>query len=179
MKKLGYFLITIGFLAGALVAVVDESKIQWFNFSGAIIFGVVGIIAVRLHEHKRSRSDRRLAMSWQDVKNSLSRIVENISQLNKEKKSINVYDMRERIDEIFAEDLASFVEARESLSHVHGLQVYADVMSHFASGERYLNRAWSASADGYLDEVTACLDGAQVQFLEAHNKVRQLGDPAN
>jgi len=110
MKKVGYFLITIGFLAGALVAVVDESKIQWFNFSGAIIFGVVGIIAVRLHEHKRSRSDRRLAMSWQDVKNSLSRIVENISQLNKEKKSINVYDMRERIDEIFAEDLASFVE---------------------------------------------------------------------
>jgi hypothetical protein len=87
--------------------------------------------------------------------------------------------MRQRIDELFAEDLATFVEARESLSHIHGLQVYADVMSHFASAERYLNRAWSASADGYLDEVTAYLDRAQVQFVDALNKVRHLRDLNN
>lgn len=179
MKKLGYLLITIGFLVGALVSVLDESKIQWFYFSGALVFGIVGIIIVRLHEHKRGRSEKKLAAYLQNVKNSLSDIVENINQLNAEKQSINVYDMRQRIDELFAEDLATFVEAREGLSHVHGLQVYADVMSHFASAERYLNRAWSASADGYLDEVTAYLDRAQVQFVEAHNKVRQLGDSAN
>ncbi|MCK5430921.1 MAG: hypothetical protein KAI94_15690 [Anaerolineales bacterium] len=179
MKKSGYLLITIGFLAGALVAVLDESKILWFYFSGALVFGIIGIIVVHLHERKSGRCEKRLATYLQDVKNSLSSIVENINQLNAEKQSINVYDMRQRIDDLFTEDLATFVEARESLSHIHGLQVYADVMSHFASAERYLNRAWSASADGYIDEVSIYLDRAQVQFVDALNKVRHLRDLNN
>ena len=44
MKKLGYVIITIGFLAGALVAVLDESKVQWGYFSGALILGIVWLI---------------------------------------------------------------------------------------------------------------------------------------
>jgi len=47
-------------------------------------------------------------------------------------------------------------------------------MGYFASGERYLNRVWSASADGYIDEVAAYLDKAQLQFSEALGKVRYL-----
>jgi len=49
-------------------------------------------------------------------------------------------------------------------------------MSHFASGERYLNRVWSASADGYIDEVSAYLEKAKLQFSEALEKVRNLKD---
>lgn len=176
MKKLGYLIITIGFLAGALVSVLDELKVQWSYFSGALILGAVGIILVRLHEKKNVRSEEKLAMNLQDIKTSLTGIVENMTQLNAEKQSINAYDMRHRVDELFSEDLTTFVEARESLAHVHGLQVYANVMSHFASGERYLNRVWSASADGYVDEITAYLDKAQVQFAEALDNIRQLKD---
>jgi hypothetical protein len=47
-------------------------------------------------------------------------------------------------------------------------------MSCFAAGERYLNRVWSASADGYVDEVNAYLDKAQAQFAESLDKVRRL-----
>ena len=54
------------------------------------------------------------------------------------------------------------------------LAVYADVMSHFATGERSLNRVWSASADCYGDEVTAYLEKAQSHFAQALQKVRQL-----
>lgn len=179
MKKLGYVIITIGFLAGALVAVLDESRVQWGYFSGALILGVVGIILVHLHEKKNSRSEKKLAMNLQDIKTSLTHIVENMTQLNAEKQSINAYDMRHRVDELFSEDLTTFVEARESLAHAYGLQVYANVMSHFASGERYLNRVWSASVDGYVDEITAYLDKAQVQFAEALDNIRQLKDSAD
>ena len=75
-------------------------------------------------------------------------------------------------------DLTTFAEARESLAHAHNLQVYADVMSHFASGERYINRVWSASADGYVDECMTYLDKAQVQFAEALQIVSGLDAPA-
>ena len=33
-------------------------------------------------------------------------------------------------------------------------------MSEFAAGERYMNRAWSASADGYVEEAASCIDQA-------------------
>ena len=39
-----------------------------------------------------------------------------------------------------------------------GLAAFADVMTAFASGERSINRAWSASADGYFDEAESCLE---------------------
>jgi hypothetical protein len=94
--------------------------------------------------------------------------------LNAEKASVNTYDMRDRIDDLFADDLSTFVEARESIAHTHSLTAYADVMSSFAAGERYLNRVWSASVDGYIDEVNAYLDKALTQFIETDHKVRQL-----
>ena len=34
----------------------------------------------------------------------------------------------------------------------------------FAAGERYLNRVWSASVDGYIDEVRSFLVLARTQF---------------
>jgi hypothetical protein len=110
----------------------------------------------------------------QALEASLSRIVENINQLNAQKDSIDTYDARHRIDELFADDLAAFVNKRESIAHVYGLSAYADVMSCFAAGERYLNRVWSASADGYADEVNAYLDKAQAQFADSLDKLRRL-----
>jgi hypothetical protein len=58
--------------------------------------------------------------------------------------------------------------------HVFGMQNYADVMSNFAAGERYINRVWSASTDGYADEVNLYLDRALSQFREAHEHFHGL-----
>ena len=174
MKKLGYVMITVGFLAGALVAVLDETNVQWAYFTGTIVLGALGILIVRLSLHRDSRSEQKISVNLQDIEVSLSRIVENIDSLNAQKQSINPYDIRHRIDELFTEDLTTFVQARETLAQVHGLQAYADVMSHFASAERYLNRVWSASADGYINEVATYLDKAKVRFSEALRKVRRL-----
>ena len=179
MKTIGYLLITFSFLAGSLLAVVDKLNVQWCYFLPAIFMGAVGIFLVHRHERATSRSEKKLTANLQDIKTSLTRVVENLTRLNTEKQSINPYDMRHRIDKLFGDDLTIFADARESLAHAHSLQVYADVMSHFASGERYLNRVWSASADGYVDEVTAYLDKARIQFAQALDKVGRLKDPAN
>jgi hypothetical protein len=55
--------------------------------------------------------------------------------------------------------------------HLFGLQTYADIMSHFATGERYINRVWSASADGYDDEADAYLKRAAGQFDAAKQQL--------
>ena len=70
------------------------------------------------------------------------------------------------------EDLTRFVDARESIAHVYGLAAYGDVMSSFAAGERYLNRVWSASADGYIDEVNTYIEKAREQFTDCLSKIQ-------
>jgi hypothetical protein len=57
--------------------------------------------------------------------------------------------------------------ARESMKNLFGLQAYADAMGAFAAGERYINRVWSASTDGYVDEAHNYLDRSTQQFREA------------
>ena len=81
--------------------------------------------------------------------------------------------MRHKIDELFLEDLNNFVEARESISHAYSVQAYADVMSHFAAGDRYLNRVWCASADGYVDEVNEYLEKSLEQFEDSKKKLEE------
>lgn len=168
-------MITFGFLAGTLAAIVNTDKVLWHYFAASLVVGAVGIVLVRISLHKVSRAEGKLADNMQSIETSLSRIVDNITQFNKEKHSIDTYEIRHRIDELFIEDLDTFIQARESIAHIYGLATYADVMSCFAAGERYLNRVWSASADGYIDEVNTYLDKAQEQFTESLDKVKSLG----
>jgi len=174
MKKLGFLIITVGFLAGSLAAVVDEATVRWGYFIVALFAGAVGIALVHFGQRQESRAEGKLTSNIRSIETSLSRIVENMSRLNEDKHSINTYDVRHRIDELFVEDLNIFVQTRQSIAHTYGLGAYADVMSCFAAGERYLNRVWSASADGYIDEVNAYLDKAQAQFVDSLEKIRQL-----
>ena len=49
-------------------------------------------------------------------------------------------------------------------------------MSHFAAGERYINRVWSASADGYDDEAETYLKKAAGQFDEAKQQLLKAAE---
>ncbi len=174
MSKLGYAMIALGFLAGALAAVVDEDAVRWEYFAGALFVGAAGVVVAWLGRHQQAREGGKLAANMQAIEDCLSRIVDSTKKLNAQKQSINTYDVRHRIDQLFTDDLTMFVEARQSIAHVHGLQAYADVMSSFAAGERYLNRVWSASADGYIDEVNTYLQKAQEQFARSLSRIEQL-----
>jgi hypothetical protein len=79
--------------------------------------------------------------------------------------------LSECIGREFPRDLDAFVQARESVAHRFGLQAYAEVMNPFAAGERYLNRVWSAAADGYLDEALEYIGRAREQFHTAHDNL--------
>jgi hypothetical protein len=107
----------------------------------------------------------------EQIETSILNIIKNLKELNDQKETINTYDIRHKVDELFLEDLNAFVEARESISHTYGIQAYADVMSHFAAGDRYLNRVWCASADGYIDEVNENLEKSLEQFEDSQKKL--------
>lgn len=174
MKQIGLLLISVGFLAGSLAAIVDTDHVRWGYFSAALAVGIAGVFVARSGHHKIHKSEEKLSENVRIVETSLANIVRNINTLDSEKQDINTYDVRFRIDELFLDDLAGFVGARESIAHRYGLTTYGQIMSSFAAGERYLNRVWSASADGYIDEVNTYIEKARDQFTESLKRVRDL-----
>ena len=174
MKLLGFLIVTVGFIAASLAAVVDVDTVKWLYYIPALAFGIAGVVIIKIDDHKHNKTEHHVAGKIETVEGSLERIVTNIKQLDSEKGNIYTYDVRHRIDELFVNDLESFVDARQSIGHRYGLAAYGEVMNSFAAGERYLNRVWSASADGYIDEVNTYIEKSKEQFIDSLDKIKNL-----
>ncbi|KAA3616016.1 MAG: hypothetical protein DWQ05_09665 [Calditrichaeota bacterium] len=177
MKTIGYLLLTAGVLGGSLISVLEVLEVNWINFIGAVVVALVGIIIVRREISKESTSEGKIAGNIQDIAESLDKIVDELAVINTgntDEGPEDPYKVHGQLDVNLPGYFDKFVEARGSLGHVYGLQVYADIMNSFAAGERYVNRVWSASADGYIDESREYLNRAQEQFLEAQQKFKAL-----
>lgn len=167
MKTIALLLIVISFLVGAFLSSLDPRSVNWALMAPTLMVGLLGLWLHRKAEHGEIRGGQRLAVDMQVLAGSLEKICRNLEAVCARGDDLPVYEARFEIDRLFRDDLNQFVEARESMIHVFGMQNYADVMSNFAAGERYINRVWSASTDGYVDEVRMYLERARAQFTEA------------
>ena len=173
-KKIGYTMVGLSFLGTAFITSLDELTVDWHLFLPTLVAGILGVIAVKKALQREAHSEGVLTVNLGNIETSINRIVSNLVTLNNEKESIPAYEIRFEIDKKFRADLNLFADSRRSLGHRYGLQPYAEVMSAFAAGERYLNRVWSASADSYVDEVKLYLDKAQEQFIDARDKLNTI-----
>ncbi len=174
MKILGYVLLTAGFLGGSYFAVLDAQSVPVGSFLAMFVAGVVGVVLARTAGHKESRDVEVVSANIGAIGTSLERIADKAREFDRDKHTIDVYELRHHIDRVFPDDIDTFVQARQSIAHSFGLQIYADVMNPFAAGERYLNRVWSTSTDGYIDEAHTYIAKAREQFEEALEVFRKL-----
>ncbi|MCF7974913.1 MAG: hypothetical protein K9N55_13925 [Phycisphaerae bacterium] len=176
MKKgLGYGMVTVGFLGAALVSVRNVETLTWAHYAICLGLGITGVFLVRSHMHAERSSQHTLAGNMKSLVDSMTRVVQGCGTYQGQTLTHDTcLAMHGTIDRVFVQDLRIFADARESISHLYGLQTYADIMSHFATGERYLNRVWSASADGYVDEVALYMPQVQEQFTQCLDKLKNL-----
>jgi hypothetical protein len=163
MRLLGHFLLWAGFLAAAFVSVsrleqTDDkwSSIAWVWYAVSMAVGIVGIVLLRSAERELTDDHAKTDAEFSVVQRSLdqaSAIVERLCQQTQ----YDPEDVLRCIDDECTEPFANFADARQAVVKRFGLEVYADVMTEFASAERYVNRSWSAAADGYVDEVASSL----------------------
>jgi len=166
MKQIGYLLLAAGFLGGAFATSLDVQEVDWTVFAVSAAAAFVGLVLVKRAVSAIARSDTVLEVNRSELKESIQNIVRDLNELNTTAVKQGG-QLREQIDLVLRNDLRRFADARESMVHLFGLQTYADIMSSFAAGERYINRVWSASADGYDEEATTYLKKAATQFVEA------------
>jgi hypothetical protein len=167
MKLFAYLIVAASFLGGAFLTSLDELTVDWVTFVPVILAGVAAIVFLKREEAVAARHSDTLATNRRELEESLTNILSNLDALNGRKDQVPTYDMRFEIDKLFREDLNRFADARDSMKHIFSLQAYADIMSSFAAGERYINRVWSASTDGYVDEVLLYVEKALRQFRHA------------
>lgn len=163
MKSLGYLFLCAGFLAGAYATALDVQQVWWLLFAVAVLAAVAGLVILKRQASTVSRSSSVLEVNRSELLDSISNVVNDLRETSGEV-SFKGEKLRDWIDDKLRNDLQRFADARESMVHLFGLQAYADIMSSFAAGERYINRVWSASADGYDVEAARYLEKAATQF---------------
>jgi hypothetical protein len=174
MKLLGFLLVAVGFLAGSYYLTGASGVVLGVRFAVCFVVAVLGVVILRVATRKQKSAVEKVTAEVKTVEQCLMRLAEGVGGLEREKDTIHVYELSGEIDRRFNLDLERFVDARESIAIAYGLPAYAGVMSHFAAGERYLNRVWSCSVDGYIDEAHAYLGHARDQFVEGHIQLSKL-----
>jgi gas vesicle protein len=172
MKNIGYIFLAAGFLAGAYATALDVQNVNWVLFTGAAVIAVAGLVIAKTQASAHARSDKVLEVNRGELRESLQNIVTDLGDIVNDS-STRGAELRDRIDLKLRDDLRRFADARGSMVHLFGLQTYADIMSSFAAGERYINRVWSASADGYEGEAATYLEKAAHQFADAQRQLQE------
>jgi hypothetical protein len=170
MRGLGYFLLCAGFIVAAYATALDVDDVSWPLYAAAAIAAVAGVVLIKRHASSLAQSAEVLETNRAELRESIQNIITDLREIVTSG-SLRGAALRDRIDTGLRPDLIRFADARESMVHLFGLQTYADIMTHFAAGERYINRVWSASADGYDEEAARYLGRAEEQFADAQRQL--------
>ena len=169
---LGQVALWVGFLAAALAAVwrlepVAGQTVPWLHYAIGLAVGCAGIVLLRASKAAQANSPERDEAEFSTLKRSLEVLINGVGELRGICATQSPKMVVQYIDDQLAEPFADFADARQALVDRFGLDGFADVMTQFASGERFVNRAWSASADGYCHEAAACLERAEGHLRRA------------
>lgn len=170
MKSIAYVLLCGGFLVGAYATALDVDNVNWTLFGIAAVAAIAGVIIAKRADRAMATSGSVLETNRNELNESLANIVRDLGEMT-DGTSAKGEALRDWIDETLRPDLRRFVEARESMVHLYGLQTYADIMSEFATAERYVNRVWTSSADGYDGEAERYLVRAMATFKDAQSRL--------
>jgi hypothetical protein len=138
-----------------------------------VAVGVIGVVCLRVTSKSASRDFTRVEAEFTVIQTSLQELHAAVDHLVTHLDSIRPRQVVEAIDARCAEPFADFADARNALIQRFGLQTFADVMTDFSSAERFINRAWSAAADGYMQEVRSCVQIAQHHLQQASACLQQ------
>jgi hypothetical protein len=144
--------------------------------AGAILTRLSTARAVRLAEQAQAGGDAVSPEAAVKELRAVARaLLDDVTQLGDEEHACRA--ITQRLGDALRDFVPLVVEARDRLVARLGLGGYASFMDAFAAGERSVNRAWSAAADGALGEAVESLEraGERLEIAEAKLTGRTSG----
>ena len=165
MSTLAWILFVVGTLVATATGAHDPP--MWVPFAAGIALAVSGAVLLRRASASQAASgaaDARIG-DLPGLRQALHEVTAQTAALAALPEQTD--DLLQRLETLLLEELLPVVEARGMLAGQHGVESYAKVYTPMASGERCLNRAWSALADANPAEARAQLRRAQGHFEAA------------
>jgi hypothetical protein len=157
MKNVAYLLLAGGFLVGAYATALNVQSVDWALFGMAALAAIAGVVMAKRADRAHATSGTVLDTNRKELSESIGNIVRDLGTMT-DGTAAKGEELRNWIDETLRPDLRRFVDARQSMVHLFGM-------------ERYVNRVWSSSADGYDEEAAIYLKKAAAQFEEAQQQL--------
>lgn len=186
MSVLGQILLWVGFLAGSLATVwnlensADKwATIPWPAYGAAALVSAIGATILRVDKASKRSLSTADDSGFAGLQSALQKVTELMESLAVKLPALTCEEVLVFIDQQCMPQITDFVESRELISNRLGNQTYADIMTEFASGERYMNRAWSAAADGYVDEVERSVNLSRDFFRVADRNLKRAATGPN
>jgi hypothetical protein len=143
---------------------------QWYFFGGILCAGAG--LGVWWKEVLSSRANTNNESG--DQQNPVAILKETVAAVDAYSPERDANAICQRVDELLAEFIVPMMDARQTLLTELGMNSGAEILVIEAAGERLLNRAWSAAADGDLDESIVSIGKARQAFHEAQAIVDSL-----
>lgn len=168
MRVVGRIIFVASCLVAAFFLVERPEEVRWGPFAGAIIAALGGVVLMR-QRRARPRAGGALRAEDAPAVEALSEVLAWVRSAPRDEGDLR--DLSGRLDHDVKPALRRVERALGGLRDRLGITRYARFMDGFARGERALNRAWSAAADGYVDEAREQLDIADTAFSQAQREL--------
>lgn len=140
--------------------------VNWRAYLPALLVGMVGVVLLRSTAKQSVDIEIARTTGLDPLRRSLSSLLAEVQKLKSDLPQMTPEAVVAFIDDRCTEHCNNFADEREQLKSAFGLIGFGEIMSEFASGERLLNRTWSAAADGYMDEAYRCVQSS-LRFFQA------------
>jgi len=150
------------------------STIPWLWYGLSMALGLIGVVLLRSTAKSAEQETGKVAEQYQTITSSIDKLVGNLTHIKDNLSKMSPQEVLTFIDDECGPPYADFADARNALIQRFGMQPFAEIMTQFASAERFTNRAWSASADGYMNEVKDCVDRAHAHLTEASKLIKSF-----
>lgn len=147
--------------------------IAWPAYIAGLVTGLIGVILLRTAPAPAELASNDQGESLRSPSVLLSLVLERMTELAEKLPDMTPEAVVDYIDEQCVGACNDFAEQREDLRTQHGLELFAAIMTEFASGERQMNRVWSAAADGYMEEAWRSARSSAEYFAAANAILQQ------
>ena len=160
------------FAAGIVMAVIAGAKAPpenaaWPDTLPLFVLGTVLTIVGLVLWRRAEKGDGVLEESTTDsALSKLHTLTENLRLQSPKWKELDCTKLNEAITLFQEQYVRPFVDTRQQIIDLFGMQKGSEIMIACSYGERMLNRVWSATADNHLKEAQSSLQEAVHAFEE-------------
>jgi len=166
---------------GVMIAITGAAKMPaegrtfpdtWPIFLLGVAIAVGGLIVWHVDVRRQAHAAKADAAERQhDPVVLLVGLREPLADLGAGYEQLTSEEITDRIDALFEEHILPMEQVRHGMIDRFGMSTGAEILVAVATGERQLNRAWSAAADGDPREARRCIPQAIAAFELAERLV--------